>query len=279
LARIQSQQNSVRFAISETVAAAAGIVSIISVRYFFGTSTTLLFLGGMAFGYGTSVIYNLGTKKSEPSSTPTFQLAKGLFRFGAPLTVWLFISSLFNIADRFMIQHFYGYGAVGTYSAVYDLIYKISAFLSMPVLLSYHPSITSSWNNSEKNTTAKLIRTAVLLECLVLIGLILLFLVGSDWLFKLLMRGEHLPTGNWFYALLLSSMVWQISLLLHKPLELRMQLDKMLIGILISLLLNLLLNYLLLPAYGYTAAAWTTLACTLFYACWVIVIDKLNAKK
>jgi len=70
-------------------------------------------------------------------------------------------------------------------------------------------------------------------------------------------------------ALIASAFLWQMAMLLHKPLELLLKTRLMLVAIIAALLMNALANMLLVPVYGYPAAAVVSLASVITY---IIVI-------
>lgn len=273
LSLLQSGMNAKRFALTESLAAAAGILIVLTVFLVLPAPGFLFMLGGTATGYLTALLFNSGITSKLPKKNDIHLLFKRYISFGGPLTVWLFLSSLFNIADRFMIEHYFSYREVGQYSAVYDLIYKISAFLSVPVLLTYHPRIAGDWNRSDFHSAGRHIRAAVFLEIILMFLMFLAFLLLGSTLLPLLLNETWGEAATWHYQLIFSSMIWQISMFLHKKMEMMMKLHIMLAGIILSLVLNLTLNTMLLPVYGFHFAATSTLICTLFYAFWIVLFN------
>jgi O-antigen/teichoic acid export membrane protein len=66
-------------------------------------------------------------------------------------------------------------------------------------------------------------------------------------------------------SLLASAFLWQAALLFHKPLELLLKPGLMLWAILVALAVNAAGNILFIPAFGFVAAAVTSLASVLTY--------------
>jgi len=195
--------------------------------------------------------------------------SKKVFNFGFPITIWLFLSYLLNISDRFIIKEFTSYENVGTYSAIKDFIIKIATFSTIPVLLAYHPMIVERWNDNRKKEAMKLIRQG-LNYCLFIAFIVLFFLMFFKNLFytKIL----HLQVDHDFLisgALIGSAFLWQAALLLHKPLELLLKPRLMLAAILAALLVNTIANFVFVPVYGYPASAVISLASVITY---IIVI-------
>ena len=191
---------------------------------------------------------------------------RSVFQYGFYLTLWLFLSYLLNVTDRYMIQYYYGYADAGTYSAVYDIVFRMATFSCFPVLLTLHPRITENFNKCNLQSARKDIEKGLKLEVgLALIVTVLLYLFRPLIFGKLL----KLPADQVIWMaliLLLGAFLWQISMLLHKPLELFLRQRTMLAGIVLSLVINILLNIWWLPKWGYEAAAYTTLISIVFYA-------------
>jgi len=76
--------------------------------------------------------------------------------------------------------------------------------------------------------------------------------------------------------ILVSSFVWQISMFIHKPLELHLKPWLMIFSILIALATNIVLNYVFIPIYKFEAAAMITLISTIVYTVCVLIFIKYN---
>lgn len=200
---------------------------------------------------------------------PRFQqdraFTRKVFQFGFPVTIWLFLSYLLNISDRFIIKEFISYESTGTYAAIKDLIIKISTFSTLPVLLAYHPRIVEQWNRNQRKEAIQLIREG-LGYCLAITFIIMvIFLLFNNIIYTHIL---HLAVKNpWQVSvtLLLSAFLWQAALLVHKPLELLLKPGFMLVAILVALAVNGVGNLLLVPLFGYPAAALVSLVSVVTY--------------
>jgi O-antigen/teichoic acid export membrane protein len=195
--------------------------------------------------------------------------SKKVFNFGFPITVWLFISSLVTISDRFLIKEFTNYEDVGTYAAIKDFIIKIATFTTIPILLAYHPMIVEKWNNNRKNEAMKLIREGLKYCFLIATVVSVIFMIFKNIFYT---RVLHLHVTQEFLvsaALIVSAFLWQAAMLLHKPLELLLRPRLMLVAIVAALAVNILANLILIPVWGYPASAVISLVSVLTY---IIVI-------
>jgi len=192
------------------------------------------------------------------------------FSYGIRVTIWLFISYIFNISDRFFIKEFIGYKEVGIYSSVYDIIFKIAGFTCMPVLLAYHPKIVEQWNKNNRQNSFRLIFQALKYEIFIFIVVCLIFFPGKDILYNTILKLNEGHLWHLTIPLIISAFLWQFAMLLHKPCELLFRLDKMITGILISLIVNIIANLIFIPLYGYQAAAYTTLVGVMVYIAYIV---------
>lgn len=188
-----------------------------------------------------------------------------MFGFGFPITIWLFLSMLLTISDRFIIKEFTGYEDVGAYSAIKDFIIKIATFTTIPILLAYHPMIVEKWNSGRKREAMDLIREGLNYCFLIAIGVLIVFLFFKNLFYTKVL---HLRVAHEILVsatLIGSAFLWQAALLLHKPLELLLKPRLMLAAIIVALAVNALANLLLVPVFGYTASAVVSLVSVVTY--------------
>jgi len=205
--------------------------------------------------------------------------SKTVFSFGFPITIWLFLSYLVNISDRFILKEFASYENVGTYAAIKDLIIKISTFTTIPILLAYHPKIMETWNRHEKKGALALVKESLLLVFLVSVSVIIFFLFAQDYLYQKVLKLNNPGLGWTSFALLLSAFLYQAAMLIHKPLELLLKQNLMIVAIIGSLIFNIAGNLIFVPGLGFKAAAWVSLASSLFYIILVFIFSSWHLKK
>jgi O-antigen/teichoic acid export membrane protein len=198
-------------------------------------------------------------------------LLKKVFRFGFPLTIWLFISNSFNLVDRFVVEHYKGYDAVGQYSSVYDLIYKVSGFITLPLLLTFHPEVSKKWNEKQGKEIQQLTRVILGKEIGISIIIFTVFFLMKNIIFEHLFKINVEGVDTIFITLAISSILWQASMVIQKPLELNYRQGVMIFGMTVTVILNFVLNIFFVPKYGIAAASVITLITTLFYFIFVNV--------
>ncbi len=195
--------------------------------------------------------------------------SKQVFNFGFPITIWLFLSYLLNISDRFIIKEYTSYENVGTYSAIKDFIIKIATFATVPILLAYYPMIVEKWNGNRKQEAITLIREGLKYCFLIAIVVFVFFMVFQNIFYTRILHLQVMHQLLVSAALIGSAFLWQAALLMHKPLELLLKPRLMLVAILAALAVNALANLVFVPIYGYPASAVISLASVITY---IIVI-------
>lgn len=188
-----------------------------------------------------------------------------LLRYGMPMVGWVLAAILLDAGDRYVIQFIRGPAEVGIYSANYGLVATGVGLLAMPVLLAAHPFLMRAWSAGDPREAARwlgIIAEWFLIAGVILTGLMALFAREA----VSLLLGEEFREGYRIVPVVLAGNVaWQLGMYTHKPLEFvgrTRLLFAMAIG---TAALNLLLNLAFVPRFGYTAAAYTTLASFVLY--------------
>jgi O-antigen/teichoic acid export membrane protein len=138
-------------------------------------------------------------------------------------------------------------------------------------LLSKHPSIAAAWNNNAIENAMRIIRQSLRLQAIILVMMLLGGIFLGEWLIHTFLK---IDVPNYYLIsipLILSSVIWQMALLIHKPLEMAHKSSHMIVFILLSLGSNCVLNMILIPRYGVVAAGFTTLFSTLLYVALTLV--------
>lgn len=205
-------------------------------------------------------------------------LVKQTMSFGFPMSLWLFGSLLFNISDRYLIESFIDLEAVGKYSAVADLAFKVSGFVCMPALLAIHPRMVDLWVKKDYQPALKLMYKGIAGVTTLMLLFTALLPLFQPVLFDKVLQTQIEPGYFLTVPLVLGGFLWQAAQLIHKPLEMTLHQRPMLIAIGVSLIANIAGNIVLLPKLGYVAAGYTTLAGMLVYICIVLLANKKALK-
>jgi O-antigen/teichoic acid export membrane protein len=193
-------------------------------------------------------------------------------RYGAPLALWLFAALALNSIDRYLIERALGVGAVGSYAAVYDLVFKGVEFCFVPLLLAATPQVVAAWNRNDIESASRTLRSTFWVAAGVAV-------VGTTvaWTLGPLALGAIVPdvprsTAALAGPIAAGCFLWQLAMVVQKPLELARRTGPLLWAVGGALVLNVGLNVALLPTVGVRAAAYATIASGTAYllAVWAV---------
>ena len=155
-----------------------------------------------------------------------------------PLIGYSIASQILSVSDRLMISKMVGNSAVGVYSTLYTV-----SSLSLMVWTAINASFTPYLYQNMENPKSKIRKLSMtMLGMYSLVAILLVYLAPE------IVR--ILATADYFIAV--SNLYSDILVYLKKT-------KMIMISSAIAALLNIVLNYLMINAYGYMAAAYTTL--------------------
>jgi O-antigen/teichoic acid export membrane protein len=198
----------------------------------------------------------IGELRLSFSSTPDL---RRFARYGVPLMVWFFAAQLLYVGDRYVLQAFRGSAEVGIYSASYNLITGVAGFLGAPITMAAFPIIMHMWAHNRRDSLRQTLTTMTEWYLLLGIGLVGCTALGANLLLSLALGAAFREGYSVLLPVLAGQILWQASMLGHKGMELMERTYWMLILACIAAIINLVLNLILVPSYGYVAAAYTTL--------------------
>jgi O-antigen/teichoic acid export membrane protein len=276
---------SVRYAVIEGSYNIAFLLVLLVLIGFSGSRSFLLVFIGMAIGLAASETvrlwilpggrHGLEIKKIRPD----IPYIKTVMNYGLYMSLFLCLSYLVTISDRYIVKEYAGYSGVGAYAAIKDLTVKISTFTIMPILLAYGPKIFDCWNHDKTHEAMQHLRKALKLVFLFLVVVTVAYIAGMDFLYSKLL---HLRTKGLFVPsvlLVLSAFIWQAALFLHKPLELVFRQRTIILVIFCCLAANITSNLLLVPVFGFRAAAFVSFFTAVAYASAAAFLSFLVLKK
>jgi len=204
------------------------------------------------------LLWKLAIRGGSWQTGVSIDLTKEMAKYGFPLVVANLAAWILSLSDRYILEVFRGAHEVGIYSASYAISEKSILLLASLFMLASGPIGMNIWEKEgEKKSqefVSKLTRYYLLICLPAVVGLSVLARPGIDVLtapeyyqgFRIV---PLVALGGFFLGL---QQRFQAGLAFHKRTNLIM------IGIITSGLLNLGLNFLLVPRYGYMAAAVTT---------------------
>lgn len=180
--------------------------------------------------------------------------------YGFPMIGWMMGGEILALSDRFVIGAFAGASEVGIYAANYSLISMGIGLLTGPMLMAAHPLVINAWENGNRSSVPGLIAMFSRFYLIVIIPVV--FFVGAfsrDFV-TLLLGTEYREGFKIIPFVLAGHMVWGLSLYGQKGFELLEKTKSMLAMVAVCAVCNVILNLILVPKYGYFAAAVTTFA-------------------
>ena len=176
------------------------------------------------------------------------------------------------VSDRLFIQRYSGFSAAGIYSSMYDVVVRSFSLLFMPVTLAVHPLVMDRWNAGRPQHALHAIRSGVKYQLLMFVPIGAVLVLVAPWVSRMVLGRPIAQAAEIVLPLAISGFLWQMALLAHKPLEILCETKRMLVGMAAALAVNLLGNRLLIPVYGYQAAAYLAVASSLTYLLSILVL-------
>lgn len=255
-------------------AVGTGLGLILVIIFHFGIDgllwgTIIAAASAIAIIWGIS-IGKIKFEKSALSLKPAFEMAA----YGFPLVPIGISSLLLSNCDRYIIQLFRGSFEVGVYSAGYTAAQSCIIPISALITLAAGPISIHLWETKGEGPTSEFLnrvtRYYLMLAIPAAMGLtvlckpIIAILTGASY-------HESYRVVPWvaFGLLLLGLQQWfQSALMYHKKTKVA------LLYFIPTALLNIVLNFILVPIYGYMAAAITTLVCYIILLALGIIISR-----
>lgn len=204
----------------------------------------------------------------------SISLTSDMVKYGFPLGVANLAAWILSISDLYIIEFFRGSHEVGVYSVSYALSEKSVLLIASLFWLASTPIEVSIWEEQGERASqeflSKLTRYYLLIGLPVLVGLSVL----AKPMIHIITTPEYyqgyriIPIVAFGVFLIGLQRRYQSGLIFHKKTNIIM------FSIIASGLLNIGLNFLLVPKYGYIAAAATTLASYVFLLMLMIITSR-----
>jgi len=141
--------------------------------------------------------------------------------------------------------------------------------------MSSNSLVMERWNKGDRRGAVSLIESSlkyqIMISLLFFLGLVLL----AQQVSHVILGGKYESSSSLVLPLAIGGFLWQISYLVHKPLELMCLTKRMLAAMIVALAVSVAGNYLFIPVYGYTAAAYVAVAAPLGYLLAAVVLIPL----
>lgn len=194
----------------------------------------------------------------------TFPFLKEAITYGFPLIAIEIANMLLNFGDRYLIQYFLGASYLGTYAAGYNMSNLVISTISNPLRLAVVPLFISIWEKKGAAETKHFLTSIFNFYLMIIIPIIfgscclrkeIIIIMASSKYFDAATIIPYIVTSKALHGILY---IFGAGLYVKKKTSFLMWLT------LVSSFINVILNLFLIPKYGITGAAFSTLICIIF---------------
>ena len=258
------------------------LISILLILFYNKNSISLIIGISLAYLLPILIYLYLLNKKSLKNNKKSFKMnnkALGLFfSYGAPLSLWLAISLSLNFLDRFFIDYYFGSSLMGSYAGFSELIIRIFSIFVFPITLAVHPMLMNQWNKNKNLTKSfRFILQASIIQILICTFMLIILFFLKDYIFsliQLMIPQLDKSLKEIMIPIFLGGFLWQLALILHKPLEIEERTLVMVGCILFSVIINIVGNFIFLPKFGIIATAYAMIFSASSYIILSIILSK-----
>ena len=243
----------------------------------------LAIIAGISLAYlliGYKSIFSF-IKFSTNSITSSNNVLSKYYNFGIPLSFRISLGLFISFLDRWFITFFLNESITGLYAGYSEIIIKVFSIILFPITLAIHPRVTKLWNEGERKKSIQLVKKGIGIQSGIFLLAFVIFILFEKQFFNLSLilipelSSEFLSLG---IPIFISGFLWQISLLVHKPLELTEKPLKMVWAIIAALVVAVVGNIIFLPRIGVIATAYSSIASASVYII-IIILFVLNKRK
>ena len=252
------------------------ICSIILIKLYNNDAKSLIL--GISFGYLIPILPYTKLFTSNVITKKNIKRIKPFFNYGAPLSIWLGISLSLNFLDRYFIEYYFGSSLMGSYAGFSEFIIRIFSIVIFPITLAVHPILMNKWNKNKNihDSLMKLIQASLIQIIIFIIMLIPLSIFKDPFFYLIQTMIPELDNSmnKIMIHIFIGGFLWQIALVLHKPLEIEERTLIMVVCIILSLLINLIGNIYFLPKFGILATGYIMIVSASTYIISSILFSK-----
>jgi O-antigen/teichoic acid export membrane protein len=211
------------------------------------------------------------------TSFSTSGISRQLWHFGWAVGLWLLLSQVLPVIDRWAIQRFAGYASAGVYASLYEIAIRSFSFLVFPLTQAAHPRIMRAWNEGRFAASYRIIRYSVLTQLIIFVTVLGGVILFAPRITRLILGFSDPTAARMLPVLLVGGFLWQLALLLHKPLEISHRTVAMLAAMAAVVALNIVSCFLFIPLYGYQAAGYILVASACSYIALILCMTRFRA--
>lgn len=193
------------------------------------------------------------------------KLFKEFFTFGFVLIFANIMAQVLSVSDRYLVGAFKGSFQVGLYSVVYTLVMDVYAVILGAVQLGAFPVIMKTYEFDGEESAIHLISRVTRYSLILTVPSAVAMYLLRVRILGVITTAKYAPAANVILPLALGIMLNSLAWLPSLSLYVKKKTKVVLIPVTIASVVNIGLNLVLIPRYGYPAAAWDTLAAYVVY--------------
>ena len=222
LASAQAELNALKVVVAELLRVGAPVALLLGAMHFCTVGVGFAVFV-VAFGWSASVLFLAPTCAVWAKGAFDRHLASKFLRFGLPMGIWFGINSCQYYIGRVLLHRPGLEGDLGIYSAFQDISIKIGTVVLMPMVYSVHASGMALIAEGRRADANRLLFKALMAQILVITAGLGIWLMFRNPLATLLVgrsAAQHLAGRPMLgLAVLFATLLPNVSLLVHKPLE------------------------------------------------------------
>ncbi|MGA7905873.1 MAG: hypothetical protein WCA16_00605 [Candidatus Sulfotelmatobacter sp.] len=134
-----------------------------------------------------------------------------------------------------------------------------------------------SWNEGQFAASFRIIRYSILSQIVIFVVVLGGVSVLAHRITRLILGFDDPIATRMLPVLLVGGFLWQLALLLHKPLEIAQKTDAMLIAMAAVVTLNVIACFLFIPRFGYQAASYILVFSACSYIALILCMTRFRA--
>jgi O-antigen/teichoic acid export membrane protein len=198
-----------------------------------------------------------------------------MMKFGLPISLWLAVMQSVNFIDRDFILNQLGEYELGLYASSSDILNKMYSFLIFPITLALHPLLVRHWKTNRVESF-KVIRNIVLLMTGAFLVFLLVVVIFKKQFLGLLLGGEVDSNGNFVIYIAIASFLWQLALIVQKPMEMSFKTSNMLILIIAAVSIHFLVVKFFIVKFGLVLVPISLGLSALIYNLMVLIYTRIK---
>lgn len=268
---VRARRQTHRYALYTAASAFGSVGLAAALRITFGTGATgILYMVAVATAIPTAVeLVRSGALGWLRPNLFVSRVARRSAAYGLPLAGATFGAVVLSVADRFMLQYYRGVGAVGSYSAGYDLADKSLKLMFTVLLASSLPVVMGVLAKDGIGEANKVINRTIRIYLVWMVPITVTLVVFRREMVETVLGPSFGAATTVVPWVALGTLCWGATQILAQSFQVQEQTLSLLYWLLAAAALNVGLNLWAIPAAGILGAAVTT---TASYAAYLIVL-------